>query len=77
MLVRKLLTARNVSAHEHPLLCQKPGSLPLAGLKLVHPDDMETVKANLEAALDPVDPRRTVTHPSDSCHSAPLASRFS
>jgi hypothetical protein len=65
MLVSKLLTARNVPAHEHPLLCQKPGSLPLAGLKLVHPDDVETVQANPEATLDPVDPRRTVKHPSD------------
>jgi PAS domain S-box-containing protein len=30
-------------------------------LKLVHPDDLETVRANLEAALDPVDPRLSAT----------------
>ncbi len=30
-------------------------------LKVVHPDDVETVQANLEAALDPVDPRRSAT----------------
>src|SRR5262249_34773045 len=30
-------------------------------MKLVHPDDMEMVRANLEAALDPVDPRRSAT----------------
>jgi PAS domain S-box-containing protein len=29
--------------------------------KLVHPDDLKTVQANLEAALDPVDPRRAAT----------------
>jgi PAS domain S-box-containing protein len=30
-------------------------------MKLVYPDDMEMVQANLEAALDPVDPRRAAT----------------
>ena len=30
-------------------------------MKLVHPDDVEMVQANLEAALDPVDPRRSET----------------
>jgi PAS domain S-box-containing protein len=30
-------------------------------MKLVHPDDVEMVQANLEAALDPVDPRRSAT----------------
>jgi PAS domain S-box-containing protein len=30
-------------------------------LKLVHPEDLETVRANLEAALDPVDPRLSAT----------------
>jgi PAS domain S-box-containing protein len=30
-------------------------------IKLVHPDDVEMVQANLEAALDPVDPRRSAT----------------
>src|SRR5262249_40904227 len=30
-------------------------------MKLVHPDDVEMVRANLEAALDPVDPRRSAT----------------
>jgi PAS domain S-box-containing protein len=30
-------------------------------VKLVHPDDVEMVQANLEAALDPVDPRRSAT----------------
>jgi PAS domain S-box-containing protein len=30
-------------------------------LKLVHPDDVEIVQANLKAALDPVDPRRSAT----------------
>jgi PAS domain S-box-containing protein len=30
-------------------------------LKLVHPDDVEMVQANLEAALDPIDPRRSTT----------------
>jgi PAS domain S-box-containing protein len=30
-------------------------------MKLVHPDDVEMVQANLEAALDPVDPRRAAT----------------
>ncbi len=29
--------------------------------KLVHPDDLKRVQANLEAALDPVDPRRAAT----------------
>jgi hypothetical protein len=33
----------------------------------MHPDGVETVQANLEAALDPVDPWRTVKHPSDQC----------
>jgi len=28
-------------------------------MKIVHPDDVEMVQANLEAALDPVDPRRS------------------
>jgi PAS domain S-box-containing protein len=30
-------------------------------MKLVHPDDVEMVQGNLEAALDPVDPRRSAT----------------
>jgi PAS domain S-box-containing protein len=30
-------------------------------MKLVHPDDVEMVQSNLEAALDPVDPRRSAT----------------
>src|SRR6266446_5908666 len=30
-------------------------------LKLVHPDDVEMVQANLEASLDPVDPRLSAT----------------
>jgi PAS domain S-box-containing protein len=30
-------------------------------MKLVHPDDVEMVQANLEAALDPIDPRRPAT----------------
>jgi PAS domain S-box-containing protein len=30
-------------------------------MKLVHPDDVEMVQANLKAALDPVDPRRSAT----------------
>src|SRR5260370_29035298 len=30
-------------------------------MKLVHPDDVAMVQANLEAALDPVDPRRSAT----------------
>jgi PAS domain S-box-containing protein len=30
-------------------------------LKLVHPDDVDVVKANLEAALNPADPRRSAT----------------
>jgi PAS domain S-box-containing protein len=30
-------------------------------MKLVHPDDVEMVQANLEAALNPVDPRRSGT----------------
>jgi PAS domain S-box-containing protein len=30
-------------------------------VRRVHPDDMEMVQANLEAALDPVDPRRSAT----------------
>jgi PAS domain S-box-containing protein len=30
-------------------------------LKLVHPDDVDMVQANLEAALNPVDPRRSAT----------------
>jgi PAS domain S-box-containing protein len=30
-------------------------------MKLVHPDDVGMVQANLEAALDPVDPRRSAT----------------
>jgi PAS domain S-box-containing protein len=30
-------------------------------LRLVHPDDVEMVRANLDAALDPVDPRRSTT----------------
>jgi PAS domain S-box-containing protein len=30
-------------------------------MKLVHPDDVEMVRANLEAALDPVDPRLSAT----------------
>src|SRR5713101_3636060 len=30
-------------------------------MKLVHPDDVERVSAALEAALDPVDPRRSAT----------------
>jgi PAS domain S-box-containing protein len=30
-------------------------------MKLVHPDDVEMVQANLEAALDPVNPRRATT----------------
>jgi len=30
-------------------------------IKLVHPDDVEIVRANLKAALDPVDPRRSAT----------------
>jgi PAS domain S-box-containing protein len=30
-------------------------------MKLVHPDDVEMVQANLEAALDPVNPRRSAT----------------
>jgi len=30
-------------------------------MKVVHPDDVEMVQANLEAALDPVDPRRSAT----------------
>jgi PAS domain S-box-containing protein len=30
-------------------------------MKLVHPDDVEMVQANLEASLDPVDPRRSAT----------------
>jgi PAS domain S-box-containing protein len=30
-------------------------------MKLVHPDDVDMVQANLEAALDPVDPRRSAT----------------
>jgi PAS domain S-box-containing protein len=30
-------------------------------MKLVHPDDVEMVQANLKAAFDPVDPRRSAT----------------
>jgi PAS domain S-box-containing protein len=30
-------------------------------MELVHPDDVEMVQANLEAALDPIDPRRPAT----------------
>jgi PAS domain S-box-containing protein len=30
-------------------------------MKLAHPDDVEMVQANLEAALEPVDPRRSAT----------------
>jgi PAS domain S-box-containing protein len=30
-------------------------------MKLVHPDDLERVQVNLEAALNPVDPRRSAT----------------
>jgi PAS domain S-box-containing protein len=30
-------------------------------MKLVHPDDMEIVRANLQAALDPMDPRHSAT----------------